>query len=170
MDRIVWRKVETKENAEREHTAKSSRKGDISNPQPATPRGASWHVGTRVSRKDLAPDLSGFHGQIHTWPNRIGDRTVNESRTSPSPRTRPGRCRVSRRKAAQPDAILGFRGRPSLWANRGLGRLQSAPQVPKALTRGVRRIGSGALRRLIVPGGKPLGSLTILTNRGPTCP
>ena len=40
----------------------------------------------------------------------------------------------------------------------------------KALTRGVRRIGSGALRRLIVPGGKPLGSLTILTNRGPTCP
>ena len=33
------------------------------------------------------------------------------------------------------------------------------------LTRGVRRIGSGALRRLIVPGGKPLVSLTILTNR-----
>ena len=62
---------------------------------------------------------------------RVGDRTVEESRTSPSPRTRPGRCRVSRRKAAQPDAILGFRGRPSLWANRGLGRLQSAPQVPK---------------------------------------
>ena len=62
---------------------------------------------------------------------RIGDRTVGESRTSPSPRTRSGRCRVSDRKAAQPDAILGFRGRPSLWANRGLGRLQSAPQVPK---------------------------------------
>ena len=78
MDRIVWRKVETKENAEREHTAKSSRKGDISNPQPATPRGASWHVGTRVSRKDLAPDLSGrqifedfwhFHGQANFESN-----------------------------------------------------------------------------------------------------
>ena len=59
-----------------------------------------------------------------------GDRTVDESRTSPSPRTRPGRCRVSRRKAAQPDPSLGFRGRPSLWTNRSLGRLQSAPQVP----------------------------------------
>ena len=28
--------------------------------------------------------------------------------------------------------------------------------------------GSGAPRRLIGPGGKPLGGLTILTNRGPT--
>ena len=55
-------------------TAKSSRKGDISNPQPATPRGASWGLGSLGNRKDLAPDLSGrqifedfwhFHGQAN---------------------------------------------------------------------------------------------------------
>ena len=37
------------------------------------------------------------------------------------------KCTPSR---ATRQPILGCRERPSLWANRGLGRLQSAPQVP----------------------------------------
>jgi len=50
--------------------------------------------------------------------------------SQPAPRlTLRGRCRCAKERPSA--ECLGRRGSPSLWASRGLGRLPTAPQVPK---------------------------------------